>query len=201
MRVFLKFFFFLSFFYLLNCLYRYINPFVIANIVPSVFLISIYYIFFIKYKTNLIDIAILSIYYVIYDYIIGNIPFVSITAFLLCVLLIEYFKKRTDNDILLYHYLISGGLFFVIKISLEWALFDITIHIIDILTQLLIFSISATSFYISNLLKILNTIFHHLLCHGQLLYVRLNGLFRVVDTYLTNHLPQSCFLCHPNPCM
>ena len=153
MRVFLKFFFFLSFFYLLNCLYRYINPFVIANIVPSVFLISIYYIFFIKYKTNLIDIAILSIYYVIYDYIIGNIPFVSITAFLLCVLLIEYFKKRTDNDILLYHYLISGGLFFVIKISLEWALFDITIHIIDILTQLLIFSISATSFYISNALE------------------------------------------------
>ena len=152
-RVFFKFFFFLFFFYLLNCLYRHISPFVVANIVPSVFFISIYYIFFIKYKTNLTDIAILSIYYVIYDYIIGNIPFVSITTFLACVLLIENFKKRTNNNILLHHYLISGWLFFVLKVLLELLLFDIKIHITNILAQLLIFSILATSFYISNVLE------------------------------------------------
>ena len=133
MRVFLKFFFFLFFFYLLNCLYRHISPFVVANIVPSVFFISIYYI--------------------IYDYIIGNIPFVSITTFLACILLIENFKKRTNNNILLHHYLISGWLFFVLKVLLELLLFDIKIHITDILAQLLIFSILATSFYISNVLE------------------------------------------------
>ena len=153
MRVFLKFFFFLFFFYLLSCLYRHISPFVVANIIPSVFFISIYYIFFIKYKTNLSDIVILSVYYIIYDYIIGNIPFVSITAFLLCASLIEYFKKRTNNNISLHHYLISGGLFFVLKSGLELTLFGVKIHITDILAQLLIFSILATSFYISNVLE------------------------------------------------
>lgn len=153
MRVFLKFFFFLFFFYLLSCLYRHISPFVVSNVIPSVFFISIYYIFFIKYKTNLSDIVILSVYYIIYDYIIGNIPFVSITTFLACILLIEYFKKRTNNNILLHHYLISGWLFFVLKVLLELLLFDIKIHITDILAQLLMFSILATSFYISNVLE------------------------------------------------
>ena len=153
MRVFLKFFFFLFFFYLLSCLYKHISPFVVSKVIPSVFFISIYYIFFIKYKTNLSDIVILSVYYIIYDYIIGNIPFVSITTFLVCVLLIEYFKKRTNNNILLHHYLISGWLFFVLKVLLELLLFDIKIHITDILAQLLIFSILTTSFYISNALE------------------------------------------------
>lgn len=152
-KVFLKFFFFLFFFYLLSCLYRHISPFVVSKVIPSVFFISIYYIFFIKYKTNLSDIVILSVYYIIYDYIIGNIPFVSITAFLLCVLLIEYFKKRTNNNILLNHYLISGGLFFVLKASLELTLFGIKIHFMDILAQLLIFSILTISLYVSNALE------------------------------------------------
>ena len=153
MRVFLKFFFFLFFFYLLSCLYKHISPFVVSKVIPSVFFISIYYIFFIKYKTNLSDIVILSVYYIIYDYIIGNIPFVSITTFLACVLLIENLKKRTNNNILLHHYLISGWLFFVLKVLLELLLFDIKIYITDILAQLLIFSILATSFYISNVLE------------------------------------------------
>lgn len=148
-RVFLKFFFFLAFFYLLHSLYRDINTFIIANVVPSIFFISVYYIFFIKYKISFMDLITISIYYIIYDYIIGNIPFVSITAFLSCVLLIDYCKKRTNNDILLNHYLIVGSCFFVIKNIFE-CIFGTKIDFISIVTQLLVFNILTTTFYISN---------------------------------------------------
>ena len=150
MRLFFKFFFFLSFFYLLHSLSVYINPIVVFDVIPSIFLISIYYIFFLKYKTSVVYIIAISVYYTIYDYIIGNVPFISITAFLFSVLLIEYLKKRSINKASLKNYLLAGSIFFLIKSILEHIFFGINVDFIHIFSQILIFNVLTTIFYISN---------------------------------------------------
>lgn len=148
----MKFFLFFAFFYLLRYLYRYINPFVISNIIPVLFLIALYYVFFVKYKTSAIDMFLLSFYYIVYDYVYGNIPFTSITAFLMCYLLLERFKKQTNNDLRLYHYLISGSLFFASQAIILLVFFGISLNLFNICSKLFAFNVLATIFYISEII-------------------------------------------------